>query len=361
MPFYAQVLKVLIASPTDTKDFRDAVEDALHDWNGHQGERQGVLLLPRRWETDAIPLLREGLRGQSVINAQLVDDADIVFGLFHSRMGTIGPTGVTGTVEELQRTQASGKAVHVYFSRLPFPHDVDPHQLGLVQEFKRQLEQADPGRGLFGLFDSDAHLRIQVARAITYDVQRLTERSTRTNSPATTDTSPVESPAETRAADLNELRQDLFAEILSEVVKGNIGFRSPARGKGHWLNYAGGPFGTWSVNVTNKRRLRVEAHLNSGSRDLNKRLFDEFYSARLQWEGKAGRSLSWERLDDKQVSRIAAYSPVELDIHDRANRDAIRAWAIDAAANLFAALDRSLRDRARILKSEMASEQKHSG
>src|SRR5699024_11415323 len=70
MSFNANVLQVLIASPGDTMEARDAVEGALHGWNASRSEREQVILLPRRWETDAVPTM--GSSGQETINAQLV-------------------------------------------------------------------------------------------------------------------------------------------------------------------------------------------------------------------------------------------------------------------------------------------------
>jgi hypothetical protein len=85
MPFDAHVLRVLIASPGDTKEERDAVERSLHGWNAARAEREQVILLPARWETDAVPRL--GGSGQGIINDQLVDRADIIIALFDSRLG----------------------------------------------------------------------------------------------------------------------------------------------------------------------------------------------------------------------------------------------------------------------------------
>jgi hypothetical protein len=85
MPFVAHVLRVLIASPGDTRDERDAVERALHEWNASRAAREHVVLLPRRWETNAVPVL--GGSGQGAINKQLLDNADVVIALFDSRLG----------------------------------------------------------------------------------------------------------------------------------------------------------------------------------------------------------------------------------------------------------------------------------
>lgn len=127
--FEAHVLRVLIASPGDTTDERGAVERSLHGWNASRAEREQVILLPARWETDAVPRL--GGSGQSVINEQLVDRADIMIALFDSRLGQAAEEAVSGAAEEIQRAHEAeaGKPVHVYFSEEPLPRNVDVHRL----------------------------------------------------------------------------------------------------------------------------------------------------------------------------------------------------------------------------------------
>jgi hypothetical protein len=68
--FDAHALLILIASPGDTREERDAVERALHGWNADRAEREQVVLLPQRWETSAVPRL--GGRAQSITGARLV-------------------------------------------------------------------------------------------------------------------------------------------------------------------------------------------------------------------------------------------------------------------------------------------------
>lgn len=117
MVFAANVLNVFIASPGDTSASRDAVETALHRWNGMRAAAAGVILLPRRWEVDGVPLM--GGDGQSQLNTQLVDKADIVIGIFHTRLGRATPRSRSGTADEIERTHAAGKPVHVIGRRLP--------------------------------------------------------------------------------------------------------------------------------------------------------------------------------------------------------------------------------------------------
>ena len=167
MSFDAHVLKVLIASPGDTREERDAVERALHGWNADRAGREQVILLPRRWETSAVPRL--GGSGQSVINEQLVDDADIVIALFDSRLGMATQAAVSGTAEEIQRSHEAGKPVHVWFSDEPIPRDADLQQVQSVKEFKLLLEPL----GLLGSYASSDDLSFKVRQAIESDLDHL--------------------------------------------------------------------------------------------------------------------------------------------------------------------------------------------
>src|SRR6266498_1151382 len=122
LSFDATVLNVLIASPGDTLRERDMIEGVVHAWNRDRSRQSQVVLLPLRWETDAVSQLGRG-DGQSMVNEQLVDEADIVFGVFHSRLGSSTPRAVSGTVEELERGIGRNLHVHLYFSRMQLPAD----------------------------------------------------------------------------------------------------------------------------------------------------------------------------------------------------------------------------------------------
>jgi hypothetical protein len=167
MAFAAHVLRVLIASPSDTRDERDAVERALHEWNATRAAREQVVLLPRRWETNAVPVL--GGSGQGAINKQLLDNADIVIALFDSRLGQATNAAVSGTAEEIERADVAGKQVHVYFSEEPLPRDVDTEQLSALRDFKLALQS----RGLLGSYTDPGDLAGQVRNAIEHDLEAL--------------------------------------------------------------------------------------------------------------------------------------------------------------------------------------------
>lgn len=156
----------MIASPSDTTEARDAVEQAIAGWNASNAHK-GVILMPWRWETASVPVV--GDHPQSLINAQGVDDSDIVFALFGSRLGSPTPAAVSGTVEEIERAVAQGKPVHLYFSTAPLPNDVDTEQLEGLRAFKAEISQ----RSLLGEFSSASELNHQVWQAIEHDLTAL--------------------------------------------------------------------------------------------------------------------------------------------------------------------------------------------
>lgn len=165
--FEGRVIQVLIASPGDTMDARDAVERTILSWNRDRTKTTRVTLLPQRWEVDSVPEM--GGDGQSIINRQLVDEADIVIGLFHARLGRPTIRDKSGTVEEIRRSMGRGAIVHVFFSEMPLPYNHDPEQFAQVREFRTMLE----AEGLLGTFASLDDLTSKVRSCLDYDVGRL--------------------------------------------------------------------------------------------------------------------------------------------------------------------------------------------
>lgn len=179
MSYRATVLTVMIASPFDVGAERDAVEEAIHEWNVNNAGSKKVVLLPWRWEKNSVPQL--GGHPQALINAQGVDQSDIVVAMFAGRVGKATPEAISGTAEEVTRAQESGIPVHLYFSNGSIPANTDPEQLAALNKFKEQMETA----GLYGEFSDPADLASQVRRALDYDVAHLpaAEEDTATEPP----------------------------------------------------------------------------------------------------------------------------------------------------------------------------------
>jgi len=90
MPYDSRTYRVLIASPSDVEDEREIAVRVIQEWNDLHSYNREIVLLPLRWETHAAP--EYGVRPQEVINRQIVDNCDLLIGVFWTRIGT--PTGV---------------------------------------------------------------------------------------------------------------------------------------------------------------------------------------------------------------------------------------------------------------------------
>ena len=168
MPFEAVVLRVLIASPSDTVSARRALREVLEDWNSVHAEHNKVMLLPVLWERDAVP--EAGERPQAILNRQLVDATDILIGLFWTRLGT--PTGEaeSGTVEEIDEFVKAEKPVLLYFSaESTSVENIDPAELARLNAFREEIQRI----ALTDTFTNEDELRRKVTAAVTRLVQKL--------------------------------------------------------------------------------------------------------------------------------------------------------------------------------------------
>lgn len=154
MPFDATVLRVLIASPSDTSAYRQVIAEVIEEWNSLNAETDAIILLTVRWERDATPEM--GDRPQGIINRQLVETSDVLVGVFWNRLGTPTSEAESGTAEEIERFNDAGKPALLYFSHEAVSPDlVEPEQLARVREFRKRVAE----RALLVDFGSEEDLR----------------------------------------------------------------------------------------------------------------------------------------------------------------------------------------------------------
>jgi|SRR5271166_1376035 len=138
MPYVAQVLQILIASPGDVNDEREIIAKVIQEWNYLNSHERSVVLLPLRWETHAYPEI--GVPPQAAINKQVVDYCDMAIGVFWTRLGTPTEKAESGTAEEIARVADAGKPVMLYFSDAKIrPQSIDIDQYKHLGEFKKIL------------------------------------------------------------------------------------------------------------------------------------------------------------------------------------------------------------------------------
>jgi hypothetical protein len=168
MTFPAQVFRVLIASPSDLSEERDAATDVINTWNAQHAAAEGVVLLPVRWETHSRP--QSGTRPQQALNEQLVSTCDILIGMFWTRIGASTGVAEYGTVEEIGEFVAASKPALLYFSRRPVdPAKIDTKQLNRLKVFKKHTLT----KALTGEFANVQSLRDQLMRNLTDQVREL--------------------------------------------------------------------------------------------------------------------------------------------------------------------------------------------
>jgi hypothetical protein len=137
MAYRATAIPIMIASPGDVLEEREAARDGLHTWNYINSLREKVVLMPVGWETHSSPELGE--RPQKLTNDRVLKECDLLVGIFWTRLGTPTGASISGTVEEIERHIAEGKPVMLYFSSRPVaPEMLDPDQYAALKEFKNK-------------------------------------------------------------------------------------------------------------------------------------------------------------------------------------------------------------------------------
>ncbi len=147
-----RVLKVTLCGPGDVSKEVEIAKKVISEWNRINWEATGCGLVTRHWRTNSVPDLGE--RAQRVIDRQLIDESDLVIGIFWNRLGT--PTGLapSGTVEEIDRAVHRDIRTMVYFSNLEAPEaTVDAEQVKGLEEFRSKLL----AMGLASSFPSRRH------------------------------------------------------------------------------------------------------------------------------------------------------------------------------------------------------------
>jgi hypothetical protein len=168
MSIEVKLYRVLIASPNDVAEERSIVRDKIFIWNSMHSESRRIVLLPIGWETDATPDLKD--RGQAVINRQLVDNCDLLIGIFWARIGTPTPEAKSGTAEEIERASAEGKRCIVYFSEKPILPSDDQQQYDQLRLYREELRK----KGLTGSYINTQDFGEQVFRHITKAIEEIT-------------------------------------------------------------------------------------------------------------------------------------------------------------------------------------------
>ena len=164
---FANVLNILIASPSDVLEEREVVTRTIYDWNAAHFSATGILLNPVKWESHSYPA--SGDRPQAIVNKQIVESGDVLIGIFGHRLGT--PTGVaqSGTIEEIEKFRTAGKYVALYFSTADVPREADRGPARSPQGYQRDRQNDT----LFFTFEDSQALHDHLTRHLPNIVEEV--------------------------------------------------------------------------------------------------------------------------------------------------------------------------------------------
>jgi hypothetical protein len=165
MSYQANVYQVFIASPSDVPRERQLAREIVYEWNSINSFDKKICLLPVGWEHNSSPEM--GGRAQDFINKQILENSDLLIGIFWTRVGT--PTGdsISGSVEEIENHVKSGRPAMLYFSNTPVrPDSIDQKQYKELQNFKKVCNK----KGLVETFESIDDLRTKLTRQLSLKI-----------------------------------------------------------------------------------------------------------------------------------------------------------------------------------------------
>ncbi len=151
----AEIIKVFIASPSDTSEERAACDQVVSSINSSYGDVLGVRVETLKWERDVSPGFSD--HPQSVINEVVSGKYHLFIGIMRNKFGQPTRVAGSGTEEEFNVAYSKYKedgdvAIQFYFGSIPVdPTTLDPRQLSKVKEFKKRI--SDLG-GMYGTYES---------------------------------------------------------------------------------------------------------------------------------------------------------------------------------------------------------------
>lgn len=145
---------------------------------------------------------------------------------------------------------------------------------------------------------------------------------------------------EEEIAEREQVRDRFWRELLPKMnAQSSLfsGISTDSSHYDHWLTAGAGLSGLGFDFVITKKYASVELGICKPSKEDNKRIFDTLYMQKEIIESKFGSSLSWQRLDNKKMSRIA-YILEDVSVFNQENWPQIQHFLINHMIKLHDAL-----------------------
>lgn len=100
------------------------------------------------------------------------------------------------------------------------------------------------------------------------------------------------------------IRRKFWNAYLNEINKFSPLYQNVSASKDHWISAGSGISGVTFTSVVTGDYIRIELTISGRTQDENKSIFDALFAKREQIESDFGKSMEWERMDNKRMSRI---------------------------------------------------------
>jgi hypothetical protein len=203
---------VFMASPGDVAWARMQIRQVVQQWNEVNTKHRKAILFPLGWETSSAPNMNAP--AQEIINETLLSEADLLVGVFWTRLGTPTAEFESGTVEEIERHIKTGKPTLLYFSEQPVAlGSVDRDEYDRLQAFKKSCQE----RGLYHQFDDQAQFLDAFNRHLGMHVNALLGELSRLGSPTPAAVAPSLARGLSDAANtlIKQASKDAYGKVMS--------------------------------------------------------------------------------------------------------------------------------------------------
>ena len=184
MPKSTLLYKLLISCPSDIENEINIIKNAIQNFNKTLGDAINTKIETLYWKDDVIPQMGED--GQSIINNQIVKDADAVIAIIGEKLGSKTLRHESGTIEEIEEMLKAKKQIFLYFSNKPIDREnINNNELKKIKKFKKMYAS----KGIYSEYNDDYDFKEKVNRDIfkyfsnmdkyngTYNDKKLTIKS----------------------------------------------------------------------------------------------------------------------------------------------------------------------------------------
>lgn len=141
----------------------------------------------------------------------------------------------------------------------------------------------------------------------------------------------------------HHLRLEFWSKLLPKIKGRTTVFQNSSPSKDHWLSSGGTGISGLSYNfLITRTYVGVELAISKGDTQSNKQIFDELKKFETEITNDFGNQLSWERLDNKKMCRVA-YSLEGVNLFEKADWDKMMDFLIDNMLKLEKAMKEPLK------------------